>query len=168
MDHVVHQPPRRLTRRQFLAIGWTVAGLIAAGEAAAAVGLYLQPKLREVFGGQITLGPVTELKRRMPVGGVPIYFPNARMYISRTPDGFLALSQQCTHLKYPIAWMESEDQFHCPSHGALYDRAGECRGGPCPRPLDTFPLRVANGELIVDTSRVIQRQWYAPSQALQV
>ena len=162
----MHQQ-RGLTRRQFLTIGWTVAGLIAAGEAAGAIGLFLQPRIREVFGGTVTLGRVDDLKQRLPVGGVPIYFPEARLFLARTQDGFLVMSFRCTHLNQIVDWKESGDQFHCRVHGGLYDRKGEVLGGPPPRPLDLFNMRVEHSYLIVDTSKPIQRKAYQPSQALK-
>ncbi len=161
-----------LTRRQFLAIGWTIAGLIAAGEAGAATLSFMYPRL-EVggFGSRVTIGSVQDVVKNLPDPKArpdETYKNTGRFYLSRTSDGILALYRKCVHLGCVVPWNEQEDQFHCPCHGSLYDRKGEVQGGPAPRPLDLFPIKDEGGSLVVDTATIIQRKAYDPSQVFAI
>jgi Rieske Fe-S protein len=80
-------------------------------------------------------------------------------------DGsFIAYWQKCTHLGCSVPWVESEKQFHCPCHGSLFNKKGEVTGGPAPRPLDIFPVKIQNGEVFVDTGNPVVRSSFDPSQ----
>ena len=65
--------------------------------------------------------------------------------------------QRCPHLGCKPNFCDLNYWFECPCHGSRYDRLGTKveELGPAPRSLDRFPHSVENGELIVDTSRVI-------------
>jgi len=76
----------------------------------------------------------------------------------------LAMWQRCTHLGCTVPWRQDEGQFHCPCHSSLFNRQGEVIGGPAPRPLDIFPVSLKDGDLMVDTSRPIERQGFDTSQ----
>jgi len=165
-------PSAHVTRRQFLAIGWTVAGLVAAGEAGAATLAFMYPRLAAgSFGGKLIIGARQDVLKNLPdAKAMPdATFVNTgrftgRFYLSRTPDGILALYPKCTHLGCGVPWNEQEDQFHCPCHGALYNRKGEVLGGPAPRPLDYFAISQKGDTLVVDTSNPLKRSTYEPSQ----
>jgi menaquinol-cytochrome c reductase iron-sulfur subunit len=69
-----------------------------------------------------------------------------------TEDGekFTAYSGVCTHLGCSYAFDVEQKRYHCPCHHGLFDmKTGAVMGGPPPRPLDTLPLRVENGEVQV-------------------
>ena len=69
-----------------------------------------------------------------------------------TEDGekFTAYSGVCTHLGCGFAFDADTKQYHCPCHHGLFDmKTGAVVGGPPPRPLDTLPVRVENGEVQV-------------------
>ena len=76
-----------------------------------------------------------------------------------TEDGekFTAYSGVCTHLgcafrfdTEPDQYHKVKDVFHCPCHHGIFDlKTGAVLGGPPPRPLDTLPVRVENGEVQV-------------------
>ncbi|MGH9180992.1 MAG: ubiquinol-cytochrome c reductase iron-sulfur subunit, partial [Acidimicrobiales bacterium] len=106
----------------------------------------------------------------------PFYLAEARTWLSAYPpealgkarvaysggvlagmeDGIVALYQKCVHLGCRVPWCKSAQWFECPCHGSRYNRVGEKKGGPAPRGLDRFPVEVAGGVVIVDTSRLIQ------------
>jgi menaquinol-cytochrome c reductase iron-sulfur subunit len=70
------------------------------------------------------------------------------------PDGdnLTVFNGRCTHLGCAYSWQtEGEDanEFHCPCHDGIFNRAGQVIGGPPPRPLDTLETKVENGELWV-------------------
>lgn len=69
-----------------------------------------------------------------------------------TEDGetFTAFSGVCTHLGCSYAFDADKKRYHCPCHHGLFDmKTGAVIGGPPPRPLDTLPVRVRDGEVQV-------------------
>ncbi len=158
-----------LTRRQLLAIGWTVAGLLATGEAGGAVLSFMYPRLEAgAFGGKVNIGALADITKTLAdTKAEPDqeFVNSGRFYLTRTDDGILALYRKCVHLGCVVPWNHAEDQFHCPCHGSLYNRKGEVQGGPAPRPLDIFPITLESGNLMVDTGKQTMRTVYDPSQA---
>ena len=150
---------KSVSRRSFLGIAWggSVALLFAQG--VIALVKFLKPVTSGGFGGQIYAGKIEEFAidsvNRILAG---------RFYITRTPDGVLALWQKCTHLGCAVPWVEEEGQFHCPCHGSLFNKMGEVIGGPAPRPMDTFPVTIKSGEVWVDTAQPTERSKFDPSQ----
>lgn len=76
-----------------------------------------------------------------------------------TEDGenFTAFSGVCTHLGCSVAFDTEADQYHtaknvyhCPCHHGIFEmKTGAVIGGPPPRALDTLPVKVENGEVLV-------------------
>lgn len=148
-----------VSRRSFLGIAWGGSLALLAGQAVVALLNYLKPVNTGGFGGLVYAGKVEEY----PVNTVNRVLAG-RFYIVRSEEGFLALWQKCTHLGCAVPWVEEDGQFHCPCHGSLFDRRGEVLGGPAPRPMDTFPVTIRNGEVWVDTSKPTERSQFDPSQ----
>ena len=65
--------------------------------------------------------------------------------------------QRCPHLGCKPNFCATNFWFECACHGSRYDRIGTKvkELGPAPRSLDRFGHTVQDGQLIVDTSRVI-------------
>jgi len=63
----------------------------------------------------------------------------------REPNKFVAFSINCQHLGCPVRWEEGARLFMCPCHGGVYYENGEVAGGPPPRRLQTYPVRVSEG-----------------------
>jgi cytochrome b6-f complex iron-sulfur subunit len=92
-----------------------------------------------------------------PIGSVT-KITEGRFYLSRLPEGMIALHWQCTHLGCTVPWVPGEDQFVCPCHGSQFDQSGRNLSGPAPRPLDYMPLEIHDGQVIVNTAVVRRRQ----------
>jgi cytochrome b6-f complex iron-sulfur subunit len=152
---------RAVSRRQFLAWAWAVSLMGLFGQAGLGLLQFFRPRLPSGgFGGDIVAGTIEEFS-----AGEVSYILRGRAYISRLEDGgFLAFWQRCTHLGCTVPWREDEGLFHCPCHSSLFDRKGEVLGGPAPRPLDLFPLRAEDGQLVIETGRPIARDGFDPSQ----
>ena len=150
-----------LSRREFLGWAWGVSLVGLFGQAGAALLNFLKPRAESgSFGGEVVAGALEEFQP-----GTVSYVRQGRFYISRLEDGsVLAMWQRCTHLGCTVPWREDEGQFHCPCHSSLFNRQGEVIGGPAPRPLDIFPVSLKDGDLVVDTSRPIERQQFDASQ----
>ena len=66
----------------------------------------------------------------------------------RTGDQtFTAFAVNCTHLGCPVRWLQDAQLFMCPCHGGVYYGDGRVAGGPPPRPLFQYPVRVQGGEV---------------------
>ncbi|HLE29140.1 MAG TPA: Rieske 2Fe-2S domain-containing protein [Anaerolineales bacterium] len=150
-----------MSRRQFLGWAWAASLVGLFGQAGAAMFSFFKPRLEPgAFGGEIVAGALEEFQP-----GTVSYVRQGRFYISRLEDGgVLAMWQRCTHLGCTVPWRQDEGQFHCPCHSSLFNRQGEVIGGPAPRPLDIFPVSLKDGDLMVDTSRPIERQGFDTSQ----
>jgi len=166
-----------VTRRQFLNRGAvTLMGLGLAGFAASALAFFWPPPLKGGFGAKINVGSLRDILAKAVSEKSPVYFAEARTYIAPYPEGALAkakqeyvggvlegmeagvvaLYQKCVHLGCRVPWCASAQWFECPCHGSRYSRVGEKKGGPAPRGLDRFNVTVENGNVFVDTAKVIQ------------
>jgi cytochrome b6-f complex iron-sulfur subunit len=142
--------------------GWgTVLGLI--GQWTVGFGVFFWPKKVGAFGGEVAAGDVAELQ----VGDVKL-IQAGKCYLTRVPEGVLALWWKCPHLGCTVPWKpddRSEDsladkgRFNCPCHGSIYDRYGNIVFGPAPRPMDLFGVSIREGKVYIDTNptRVIVR-----------
>lgn len=154
------QDKQQFKRRQFLSIAWGTALAGLGGGMLASLFRFIQPVSAGGFGGIVRAGKVDEF----PIGSVS-HIKAGRFFLYRLEDGsFLALWQRCTHLGCSVPWVETENQFHCPCHGSLFDLKGEVQGGPAPRPMDYFPVSINNGEVFVDTGMANQRSRFESNQ----
>ena len=58
---------------------------------------------------------------------------------------FKAFAVNCTHLGCPVRWMHDAGLFLCPCHGGVFYKDGTPAGGPPPRPLAQYQVRVRDG-----------------------
>ena len=153
----------RIDRRQFLGAAWAVASLALFAQAAAALYQFLKPTVQTgAFGSKVQAGNIKEFA----VGSVST-IRAVHGFVSRVgPEGVLVMSWRCTHLGCTVPWVTAEGKFDCPCHGSIYNEKGEVLAGPAPRPLDLYPAEIVNNELIVDTSRVIERARFDASQVI--
>lgn len=67
---------------------------------------------------------------------------------------FTAFAINCTHLGCPVRWLPDANLFMCPCHGGVYYADGRVAGGPPPRPLFQYPVRINAGMVEIRTSAV--------------
>lgn len=74
---------------------------------------------------------------------------------------FTAFGINCTHLGCPVNWRPDAALFLCPCHGGVYYADGSVAGGPPPRALIRFNVRVTADQrvqvLTRPTTQVISR-----------
>ena len=150
-------------RRRFLA--WLSAALGAAAATAVGVpviGFFVAPLARRPVETWRLLGPVD----RFQIGEtVEVRVPSAEpvawagqtaemaAWLRRQgPSQFVAFSINCTHLGCPVRWVAQASLFFCPCHGGVYYEDGAVAGGPPPRALSEYPVRVENGSVWLRTS----------------
>jgi menaquinol-cytochrome c reductase iron-sulfur subunit len=146
----------------------TVTGLftVAAGAAAMipGVGFFLSPFLKsknekwESVGAAESFQPGTTSKvsfpdpSPLPWAGV---IAQTAAWLQRNHDGeFVAYSINCTHLGCPVDWVAKADLFMCPCHGGVYTKDGDVAGGPPPRPLTKYQVRVREGKVEILTAEL--------------
>jgi cytochrome b6-f complex iron-sulfur subunit len=158
-----HKEDGRFSRRQFLGLAWATSLVGLFGQAGVALLDFFKPRPAPGgFGGKVSAGQVAEFEP-----GTVNHVREGRFFISRFEDGgMLALWHQCTHLGCTVPWREDEDRFHCPCHSSIFNRKGEVVSGPAPRPLDTFPIEIVDGEIVVDTGNPRRRDRFDSSQLM--
>jgi cytochrome b6-f complex iron-sulfur subunit len=153
------------SRRDVLFRGWQVGGALLVAAAGWTVYESLRPLTATKSGGTINLGPPS----RYPDNSAT-YVPQGKLFVANTGSVVYALSQKCPHLGCRVPFCDSSGWFECPCHGSKYDLGGEWVEGPAPRGMDRFDLRLDGGNLVVDTSKVIDgpprgvKRYYEPAK----
>jgi Rieske Fe-S protein len=153
----------KMTRRGLLRnIMWVSAGAFALQVAVTGLSMFW-PRKVEGFGSVIDAGPL----ENFPVGSVT-RVRDGRFYISRLPEGILALYWRCPHLGCTVPWVESERLFICPCHGSVYEPTGQNIAGPAPRPMDVMQVEIRNGRVLVNTGVIRERARHTPADVTPV
>jgi menaquinol-cytochrome c reductase iron-sulfur subunit len=152
------------SRRDFLRRGIAVLGGVAA--------LILAiPFVGSLVGPAFRRKP-PQWSRATPVAALPIGTPLSVSFTEQSTEGYLrqtvvrnvwavrrsatdvtVFSPICTHLGCRFDWQPEAGRFLCPCHGSVFSIDGKVLGGPAPRPLDTLPSKVEDGELYVEWER---------------
>lgn len=61
---------------------------------------------------------------------------------------FTAFGLNCTHLGCPVNWLQDAQLFLCPCHGGVYYADGRVAGGPPPKPLSLYEVRIVDGNRV--------------------
>jgi cytochrome b6-f complex iron-sulfur subunit len=137
------------TRRGFLDMAIGVLGAIAALGVAYPVGMYLWPREEKKEGGgaRAMKFPVAEV----PIGEAKfVKFLNKPAVIVRPNEQEIyALSAICPHLGCVVKWNEQAKEFFCPCHGGKFDVKGTVLGGPPPKPLPSYIVKLENEYIVV-------------------
>jgi len=152
-------------RRQILTLlSVGLGGLAAAVAASPLVGFIAVPIFKRHPKDWRNVGTVDQF----PIGSTTsVHFKNAdalpwdgvsahtAAWVRRdSEEGFVAFSINCTHLGCPVRWEAGANLFMCPCHGGVYYSNGDVAGGPPPRPLPRYPVRVRNGQVEVRTEPI--------------
>jgi cytochrome b6-f complex iron-sulfur subunit len=167
-----------VSRRMFFnraSVSLTSAGVGAF--AAAGFVAFLWPSATGGFGQVVSVGKLDEIRDGARGNAGFFYAPSARTWITEYPSdalpkaktiytdnivqgmeqfGLVALYQKCPHLGCRVPECKTSRWFECPCHGSQYNQVGEKKGGPAPRGMDRFPIKVdAGGNVTVDTGTVV-------------
>jgi cytochrome b6-f complex iron-sulfur subunit len=146
------EDPTGVDRRRFLNDTWKLLGVALLVEAGWTSYDILNPSPAEGFGGEVDAGAVSDFLAE----GTVKYFLDGRFYVTQYQGGLRALYQKCPHLGCKVPFCASSARFECPCHGSIYNVIGEYIGGPAPRGMDRFPIRIRNGRVTVDTSSIVE------------
>lgn len=155
------QAPTTVSRRDFIKLGLGALGALTLLELGGAGWLYFRSRADAgSFGSIVTAGPVDNF----PAGSVT-EFPGSYFFLVRAPDGgFLAVYRRCPHLGCNVNWLPEDEHFYCPCHASKFDQFGDYESPPVPRALDIFPVQFLDGQVLVDTTRLQNRQHFTPDQ----
>ena len=71
------------------------------------------------------------------------------VWLRRTGErDFVAFGLNCTHLGCPVNWRAGAELFLCPCHGGVYYSDGTVAGGPPPRPLVRYSVRIIENDRV--------------------
>jgi menaquinol-cytochrome c reductase iron-sulfur subunit len=161
---------RQLSRRDFLYSIGNVAILSVIGVFVGfpTVELFLShTKPGQEGGGFIPVADVAELTK-----GAPLLRPVkgtrrdawekfedvnlGSVWLVKEGDGSIkAFSSICPHLGCIYNWDREKKDFLCPCHLSAFSLEGKVLSGPSPRPLDTLPLKIQRGQVLVKYERFI-------------
>lgn len=154
-----------ITRRQALRSGMFATLGAFFSTVAGGGGAMFWPIKLSGFGAPVTVPKkVSEIKVNDP----PIMVREGKFYVTRTEDGLMALYWKCVHLGCTVPWNASEQLFHCPCHGSIYNLTGQNVAGPAPRPLDYMEISVQGEQMIVNTGKIHERAKHEPAHATKV
>ncbi len=147
-------------RRSFL--GWligAIAGLIVIVTGIPLVGFTVLPALRRRSQGWVLAGSVVSLDSGIPrefevvvsiADGWRKTTRKKSIWVVKDQRGAIsAYSAICPHLGCGYRWEAEQRRFHCPCHHSFFDLDGRVLSGPAPRALDTLPVKVEDGQLLV-------------------
>ena len=144
----------RVKRRQLLRIGFLTATLLATGEVLGVLPIFIRVIKIEGLGAKIAAGKKADILTQFKsTNDTPILNTQGRFFLIHAPGAIAAAYRKCVHLGCAVPYLPSENQFHCPCHGSLYDKNTALKkGGPAPRGLDLFHVEEVNGALVVNTN----------------
>lgn len=151
-----------MARRSFLERATQIMGaLIAGGLGFPALVYLLKPANSFAPGGFVDAADISQLKPRIPEevefqrirkdGWKLITEKSTAWVVKLTDSEVVAYSPQCTHLGCAYHFEEAKGEFVCPCHTTNFSIDGEVMGGPAPRPLDRFPVKVQGSRLLIGT-----------------
>lgn len=140
-------PEKEMSRRDFL------DGIIKGGILVTLSGMlfpalaYLWPVMGR--GPKVDMEEVAGVDE-IPVGGSKkVILGGSALLLVRTLQEIKAFSAICTHLGCVVDWNGPKREIVCPCHAGIFDLNGRVVSGPPPRPLPSYPVRVANGKIYV-------------------
>jgi quinol---cytochrome c reductase iron-sulfur subunit, bacillus type len=152
--------PASESRRRLL--GWLTGGIvtgIAAAVAVPGVRMLVGSTLKRRGADTVQLGKLADFPMGEPklaqftlsrTDGWVTTLDTRGVWVVRTGDqDATVFSGRCTHLGCAYSWMSDASRFHCPCHDGVFTLDGTVQSGPPPRRLDTLPVQVNDGALVI-------------------
>lgn len=107
----------------------------------------IPPRVTEAQQNSVTAGKVGELK---PNSAKIFKFGRTPGLLVMTATGeYRAFSATCTHLDCTVQYRPDTKQIWCACHNGQYDLMGRNIGGPPPRPLEVYTVRLRGDDIVV-------------------
>jgi len=153
MNHS-HQDPA-VSRRNFfeLTFGWCAAAFAVSATAAGAL-RFLVPN--------VLFEPSQQFKAGKPddyLDGSVTFIEDQRVFIVRKGNTYRCISAVCTHLGCTVN--RTEQGYHCPCHGSVFNNEGTRTAGPAPKALSWFLVSLSkDNRLVVDKNQRVTEEKY--------
>lgn len=154
VDHVEEDShaddPGYHTRTKFLSmVAMAMGGVMSAAILVPVIGFAVADPLKGEDWRWVDIGPYSDYPAGKTISVSMIASaPEAqrRVYVRNKDDKLIVIWNRCAHLGCPISYSELADNFICPCHGGAYDGKGFVTGGPPPRPLDRFDVKIVDAQ----------------------
>jgi 3-phenylpropionate/trans-cinnamate dioxygenase ferredoxin subunit len=84
----------------------------------------------------------------------PVEWEDLEILVANCGGAFYAIENRCSHDNGPLNEGELDQRactVECPRHGSVFDlRSGRTLCLPAYEPVDTFPVRVHDGEILLE------------------
>ena len=143
------EPSRRdFVRRSAAAVAAVLAAVGVPPSAAAALPVRFRAG-READAGELTF-PV-------PAADGALIDRRNEVIVVRCQARAFAFALSCPHQRTMLKWHESEQRFQCPKHKSKYRPDGVFISGRATRGMDRLPVRLAGGDIVLDTTAAIRQ-----------
>jgi len=134
-------------RRSFLSLALGTAAAVFSASLLYPLFQFLWPPDAKT-GGEGSVGiPLEDMlvgqSRVVPIRGEPVL-------LIREANQVVALSAVCTHLGCIVKY-KGGGVILCPCHEASFDLNGNVTGGPAPRPLTYYRVRIVGGRIVIES-----------------
>ena len=148
------RPSAPIDRRQLLRVGFFGALSLAGAEVLGSVVPFMQVRKIVGLGMPVNVGTRAQILATFgATSDAPILFRQGHFFLLHAPGGIIAAYRKCTHLGCAVPFSATEDRFHCPCHGSIYDkRTAIVIRDPAPKPLQLFHITETDSGLVVDTN----------------
>lgn len=145
-----HDDPAYITRTKFLTgVALVTGGVMTAAILVPVVGFAVADTVKGEEWRWVNIGPLSGFPdgqtTSIAVSG-PTPESDRRAYIRHRDGAIIAIWNRCAHLGCPAAYSAGSDGFACPCHGGTYNSLGLVTGGPPPRPLDRFDVKLVGAD----------------------
>ena len=151
---------QEVSRRTFFTyVNVAIGAFIAALLGIPIIGAAILPALAKTKGSVVSAGSLNDFQVEQPKN-VSVSITTSDGWITSKEDRgiwvvkhseseFTVFNGRCVHLGCAYNWYPAQKEFICPCHGGTYTITGKVVAGPPPRPLDTLPWKIQQGNLIV-------------------
>lgn len=156
-------PQSGLSRSEFLTYFILSAGaLVAAILGGSALGAFISPAWKKKKEDWVTVADLDSLPEGTPTlvdydqrreDGWIVEEGRSSVWLLKEKGAVIAFDPHCTHLGCPYRWDAAKNQFLCPCHSGVYDKAGVVLSGPPPHPLYRYGVRIQQGLVSILPSR---------------
>ncbi|MGZ8428858.1 MAG: QcrA and Rieske domain-containing protein [Candidatus Deferrimicrobiaceae bacterium] len=134
-------------RRSFLSLALGTVAAVFSASLLYPLFQFLWPPAAKT-GGEGSVGiPLEDMlvgqSRVVPLRGEPVL-------LIREANQVVALSAVCTHLGCIVKY-KGGGVILCPCHAASFDLNGNVIGGPAPRPLTYYRVRIVGGRIVIES-----------------
>lgn len=153
---------KNINRRGFIQRSWKILGIAALAEFSF-MGISSIRRRDTATKSSEDLFDAGKIEVFAP--GTVTSFRSNRFFLYRSKNGgFLAITVACSHLGCAVNWDPGKNKFFCPCHASSFDMQGNVLTSPAPRALDSLPVTIENGHIMVNVSQPIKRKHFDKNQ----